>query len=485
VTIDDLTTRAVPAAVGSTDDIVRRAGAVPPLGGFPTLDVLAARFDQIERDNPDLVSSRRVATSRLGEPVLMYSIGGGTATPPSRDHLVVGGVHPNEPIGSWTAIHLAETLCTDAELRTALDATWHIVPSIDPDGGRLNEGWFHAPEDRGFYARRFYRPAPDEQVEWTFPTAYEGAYFDRVMPETLGLMRLIDEIRPDLYVSLHNGEMGGVYYYLSRPVPELTEVLHAVPASLGLPLDTGEPESPFLERYAPAVFGTGTIADAYDYLESLGVDPALEIGGSSSSEYASRHGTLGLVAELPYWKHPDADDTSPTDESYGDLLRRTGADMTATGETLAALLARAEPALTIASPFLRASRAFVPMLVRNGAVDRARADAPGAARPATVAERFSCEDLVHCFRLRYGGMLLRALEVESVAGTASAPLRRLADETAALYATWQSEAAAVDRAEVIPIASLVGVQYGAVLAAAAHLAPSGGHGRGESAAERP
>jgi hypothetical protein len=479
VTIHDRVTRASSAAVGSTDDIVRRAGAVPPLDGFPTLDDLWRHFARLGRENPGLVSSRRVATSRLGEPILMYSVGSG-----SRDHLIVGGVHPNEPIGSWTAIHLAETLCADDELRAALDATWHIVPSIDPDGGRLNEGWFADPGDRGHYARRFYRPAPDEQVEWTFPTSYKDAYFDRVMPETLGLMRLIDELRPDLYVSLHNGEMGGVYYYLSRPVPELTEVLHAVPASLGLPLDTGEPESPFLERYAPAVFGTGTIADAYDYLESLGVDPAPEIAGSSSSEYASRHGTLGVVAELPYWKHPDADDGSPTDESYADLLRRTGGEMTATGEALVDLLSRAEPLLTFESPFLRASRAFVPMLVRMGAVDRARAASPESARPATVAERFSCEDLVHCFRLRYGGMLLRVVEAEAVAGTATAPLRRLVDETAVLYAAWQAEAAAVDRAEVIPISSLVGVQYGTVLAAAAHLAAGGAAGDETGSAPR-
>ena len=469
MTLHDSVTRTSSAVVGSTDDIVRRAGAVPPLDGFPTLDELAARFARIERDAPGLVSSRRVATSRLGEPITMYTIGSG-----ARHHLVVGGVHPNEPIGSWTAVHLAETLCADDELRDRLDATWHVVPSIDPDGGRLNEAWFADPGDRGRYARGFYRPAPDEQVEWTFPTSHKAAYFDRVMPETLGLMRLIDELRPDLYVSLHNGEMGGVYYYLSRPVPELTEALHAVPASLGLPLDTGEPESPFLERYAPAVFGTGTVAEAYDYLESLGVDPAAEIAGSSSSEYASRWGTLGLVAELPYWKHPDADDTSATDESYGDLLRRTGAQMTATGEALADLLARAEPLLTLATPFLRASRAFVPMLVRAGAVDRVRADEPSSARAATVAERFSCEDLVHCFRLRYGGMLLRALEAEAVAGTATAPLRRLADEAEALWSGWRDAAAAADGAEVIPIASLVGVQYGAVLAAAVHLADAPG-----------
>ena len=448
--------------VGSTDDIVRRAGEVLPIDGFPTIDALVARFAEIERAHPGLVSSRQVATSRLGEPIRVYTIGSGT-----RAALIVGGVHPNEPIGSWTAIHLAETLCDDVTLREGLDTTWHIVPSIDPDGGRLNEGWFDAPGDRNFYARRFYRPAPGEQVEWSFPTAYKKAYFDRVLPETLGLMRLIDEVEPDLYVSLHNGEMGGVYYYLSRPVPELVDVLHAIPASLGLPLDIGEPEAPYLEVYADAVFGTGRISDAYDYLEGLGLDAAASIGGSSSSEYALRYGTLSLVAELPYWKHPDADDRSPIDESYADLVRRTAADMNTTGKILADLLERARPLLRLDTPFLRASTAFIPALVRMEEADVARAALPAAQRPATVAERFSCEDIVQCFRLRYGGMLLRALEAESNAGIASAPLRRLVDEAGMLYAAWQTEAAALDTAEVIPIAALVGVQYGAVLAAAA------------------
>lgn len=390
-----------------------------------------------------------------------------------RSFLVVGGVHPNEPIGFLTVIHLVEQLLADPDLLASSGATWHIIPCIDPDGTRLNEGWFHAPQDRNFYARRFYRPEPDLQVEWSFPTDYKRVYFDTMMPETQALARVIDEVRPELYVALHNGEMGGVYYYLSRAEPALHEVLRRLPAEFGLPLDTGEPEAPYLEVYAPAIFGTGSIADAYDYLEGLGLDPTTTVGGSSSSEYASRYGTLSLVAELPYWKHPDADDPTELDESYAALLARTGALMGETGAKLAEILAEAEALVTISTPFLTASRVFVPMLSAMAERDRTRAALESSARPATVAERFGCEDLVHCFRLRYGGMLLRALEAESVAGLASAPLRRLTARMADLYGTWQDEAAAVDTTEVIPLASLVGVQYGAILAAAAHLAGSG------------
>jgi hypothetical protein len=448
--------------VCSPEDILRRAGRLPDRTGFPTTDALWARFAELEAQHPDLVSSRRIATSRLGEPIRVYTVGHG-----SRGNIIVGGVHPNEPIGSWTAIQLAEDLIADAGLRDALDATWHIIPTIDPDGLRLNEGWFDDPGDRTHYARHFYRPAPDEQVEWTFPNSYKNAYFDRVLPETLGLMLLIDEVKPDLLVSLHNGEMGGVYYYLSRPDAALQEVLTRLPGSLGLPLAVGEPESPFLTEYGPAIFGMGGISQAYDYLEELGVDPTTQIGGSSSAEWAGRHGALSLVSELPYWSHPDADDETALDETYGELVTRTAHDLLDAGRQLEAILDAAEPQLEIVSPFLRASRAFVPMLSSLAETDLARAALPESSRPATVAERFDREDLVHCFKLRYGGILLRALEAQTKAGLASPDLRRLAGELEGVYAEWLSAPSIADDAEVIPISRLVGVQYGAILAAAA------------------
>jgi hypothetical protein len=449
-------------AVCSPEDILRRAGRLPDRTGFPTTDALWARFAELEAQHPELVSSRRIATSRLGEPIRVYTIAGGP-----RSNIIVGGVHPNEPIGSWTAIQLAEDLLADAALRDALDATWHIIPTIDPDGLRLNEGWFDDPGDRRHYARNFYRPAPDEQVEWTFPNAYKRAYFDRVMPETLGLMLLIDEVKPDLLVSLHNGEMGGVYYYLSRPGADLQDLLTRLPGSLGLPLAIGEPESPYLTEYGPAIFGMGDISQAYDYLEALGIDPVSHIGGTSSAEWAGRHGALSLVAELPYWSHPDADDTTELTETYGQLVKRTADDLVAAGRHLEETLAAAEPELTIVSPFLRASRAFVPMLASIAETDLARAELPESARPATVAERFDREDLVHCFKLRYGGMLLRALEAQTAAGLASPDLRRLTEQLDALYEEWLHTPSIADDAKVIPISRLVGVQYGAILAAAA------------------
>ncbi len=450
---------------GTVEDALHRAARVPVMERFPTVDEPAAAASALARAHPGLVHERRVGTSRLGEPLLAYAVGDGPA-----QHLVVGGVHPNEPVGSCTALHLLRDLSEDEPLRRALGATWHVVPCLDPDGMRLNEGWFAGPPDRGRYARHFYRPAPDEQVEWTFPFAHRGHRFDRAMPETLALMGLIDALRPWLMVTLHNAELGGVYYYASRPLPGLVDALHALPRRLGLPLHRGQPEEPSAPVWAEAVYGMPPLAAVYDDLERLGVDAASVLAGSSSAEHASRYGTLSLVAEVPCWSHPAAADGTPSGRRHDEVLRTAAAALAESGDLLAALLAAAEPLLGPATPFLRAARAFVPVLGQAAAAQRARADSPEHERPATVAEAFTAEDLVRCYRLRYGGTLVRALGADVAAGTAPAPLRRLHEQACALFERWLADAARLEGAVALPVATAVGVQHGATLAAAALLA---------------
>src|SRR5262245_11417764 len=203
--------------------------AVPPMERFLTVDELNAGIDALATEFPSIASVRRIGSSRLGEPLRMLTIGGGP-----RNALVFAFPHPNEPIGGMTVQHLGRLLCEDAALRDELDFSWHFIPCIDPDGTRLNEGWFAGPFTRRHYARHFFRPAPDQQVEWTFPLAYKRAYFDRTLRETEALMRIIDELRPELMYSLHNAEHGGVYYYVSRDAPELYPTLQALPAWEGL-----------------------------------------------------------------------------------------------------------------------------------------------------------------------------------------------------------------------------------------------------------
>ncbi|MCU1528560.1 MAG: peptidase, partial [Frondihabitans sp.] len=140
--------------------VLAAAKAMPSIEGFPTVDELAAWFETLEAQDPDRVASSRIGSSRLGEPLRCVTIGDGSV-----DVVVVAGVHPNEPIGFRTIQQLATTLLEGGAV-ASLDVRWHLVPCIDPDGTRLNEGWFDGAGDRRVYARNFYRPAPNEQVEW-------------------------------------------------------------------------------------------------------------------------------------------------------------------------------------------------------------------------------------------------------------------------------------------------------------------------------
>lgn len=437
---------------------------VPAMTGYPTVDQLLDRLEGLRAEHPELIAVERIGTSRLGEPLWLYTLGEGRLS-----GLLAGGVHPNEPIGSVTILHLVEQLASSADLRERLDTTWRIIPCADPDGMRLNEGWFQTPGDAETYFRHFYRPAGDEQVEWTFPLSYKRAYFDAMLPETQALQRAIDAARPDFYVPLHNAESGGAYYYLSEPMPELYCALQQLPERFGIPLHRGEPEAAHFTELTPGIFDMGTVEEVYDWLEGLGLDPAPPgSAGDASTSYARRYGTLSMIAELPLQRQPDADDLTLSEHQYADLLEQEGRLLVADGERLQSMLAQAEPDLRLETPLLRASRCFLPMVSRSGESQRARACLEENSRSATGSEVSGLPGVRHMLRLRFGGIFLRALEAECAAGTASAQLRRLAEEMEGLFTLWLQEAADCPSGQTheIPAHDVASVQCGAVLALA-------------------
>jgi len=458
------------AATVSEDEIVMRASSLPELDGYPTVDELLERMEALRAEFPDLLTRRRIGTSRLGEPIMKYTLGAGDADGRHTRCLVVGGIHPNEPIGSHTILRLLDDLLRDASLRERLATVWHVIPCIDPDSMRLNEGWFDDPFDAETYFRNFYRPPGREQVEWTFPIDYKQKYFDATLPETQALQRVIDELRPDLYIPLHNSETGGAYYYLSPAARDLSPLLHRLPAELGIPLHLGEPEAAHLAELAPAVFASGTSEEAYEWRVQNDLDPVPPgAAGQSSTSYASRYGTVSLIAELPIWRTFGADDTRPSGANYADLLRGAGEALIETGTRLSALLERVRPLLTLDSPFLRSAEAFVPGMTRAGRHMCERSQDAANDREASVAERPM--STVWMYRLRFGGALLRALRTEVAAGSAPVHVRRAAFELDRSWIGWLAQREADERPEGIPVADVVGVQYGAVLGLVAH------HGR--------
>lgn len=438
--------------------------AVPDFWAFPLVDELVHQLHQLASRYPQVAWAERVGTSRLGEPIPALRVEGG-----EREALVFGGVHPNEPIGGLTALHLAESLLATPPLRERLGYSWTIIPCIDPDGTRLNEGWFKGPFVRSHYGRNFYRPAGDQQVEWTFPFQYKNAYFDAVMPETFALMRLIDERKPALMCSLHNGELGGVYYYLSGPLPKVYPDLQAIPCRFGLPLDRGEPEVPYVERFADAIYGMIRREDSYDFAEATGTDPLSDHSGASSASYAARYGTVTLVSELPYWVDPRFTSTEPVAERYGALLRVRAAKLRSLVAVLKDALHAVEKDLVTRSPFLRAAKAFIASIGHLPEQDEYRAGLAESDRPATVSEEHALEDIVHCFRLRYGGILLRALDGEVAVGNGTPAIMQERRRLSEIYEDWAEEGDRATPMPPAPLRALVATQYGAILATAAGL----------------
>jgi len=423
-----------------------------PVDAFPTVDEMTAFTQRLAAEHPDRVTVREIGRSRAGDPIQLLSI----VAPGARGRaFVIGQPHPNEPIGMATIMAMTQGLLRHPDLLEQYGVDWHFVPVADPDGTRLNEGWFAGPFTREHYARSFYRPAGEQQVEWTFPFRSGDFEVDNPMPETLALMAAIDEIRPTVLASLHNGELGGGYFYVQEGAArDYCEGLGELCLAHGIPLHLGDPETPFSELLAPAVFTVPTAQQIHDFVVAIGGDPASLVTGANSGEYAARHGDVhGIAIELPYWRDARSDDATahPSGRSLREVVLE-GLDLQASMDArLADLLHRGavEP-----SPFSEALTGFLGMsdyleVQRQEAVNN-----PDGDRPATVAEVFSVMDNVHMFRLRMGGMLLRALASDS-------PVRAEAED---LFSGWCAEAAADSKSEVIPILDLVGVQAGAILA---------------------
>lgn len=428
---------------------------LPTLDGFPTVDELHDFVSALADCHPDRVTLRDVGRSRAGDPIQLLSIRSDGAR---GDLLVVGQPHPNEPIGMATITVLCERLLGNEAALDALGVNWHFVPCVDPDGTRLNEGWFAGPFTREHYSRHFYRPGGESQVEWTFPFRTNDFSVDAPLPETVALMAAIDEVRPTVVASLHNAELGGAYFYTHSGGPQLYQRLTALCEEQGVPLHLGEPEFPLSTVHAPAVYSVPTAEQMYQLATAVGIDPADIVTGASSLDYARKYGEpVAVVIELPYWRDDRAADLSddPSGRSRRDVVVSEIDAEAASMATIRRLVDEASP-LPL-SPFADAVHSFL-RLQESGYSEQRRQQAqtdPDFDRPATVAEAFTIRDDHYAGRLRMSGMLLRALPVDS-------PVRA---ETERLFDEWCAEAAAAGKAEVIPIRNLVAVQAGAILAA--------------------
>ncbi|MFX0009301.1 MAG: M14 family zinc carboxypeptidase, partial [Candidatus Hermodarchaeota archaeon] len=265
------------------------------------------------------VELKEIGKSKEGRPINCLKIGNG-----KENALLFAFPHPNEPIGSMSLEFLSHFLAENPEFTNNTSYTWYLIKVIDIDGAILNEGWFKGEFEPLKYARNYYRPAPYEQIEWSFPINYKKINFETPTPETRALIDLIQTLKPKFMYSLHNSGFGGVYFYISYAIANLFEDLVKFVKKEQLPLHLGEPEAPYIIKLHDAIFQMFGVQEQYDYLEGKGIENPTEFikNGTSSYDYLNKvagEESFTLVCEMPYFYNKSIEDTSKTEFERRDL----------------------------------------------------------------------------------------------------------------------------------------------------------------------
>ena len=295
---------------------------IPKYKEFMTISELDDSSKKLANDFAN-VELKEIGKSRAGKIIYCLKIGEG-----KENVLLFAFPHPNEPIGSMTLEFLSNFLAENPEFTKDTGFTWYLVKAIDIDGAILNEGWFKGEFNPLKYAMNYYRPAPSEQVEWTFPASYKKLKFETPPPETQALMHLMEEIEPKFMYSLHNSGFGGVYFYVSRGVGNLFDNLVNFVKGEHLPLHLGEPEAPYMKKLHDSIFQMFGVQEQYDFVEAKGIENPQEFlkSGTSSFDYLKRitgEESFTLVCEMPYFYNKSIEDTSLTEFERRDLLLKS------------------------------------------------------------------------------------------------------------------------------------------------------------------
>jgi len=323
---------------------------------FETFCSVTDLVDLVERLRADSSFEVQVAgTSAGGVPVHHVRFGKGSAKA-----MLVGGVHAMEPIGGLTVFSLMMLLAQRNRALLEVDVEWHIVPCIDPDGARLNEGWSQQPFSLERFMRHYYQQAYRDQADMSFPVTYKNLKWDQPSPEAQVLQRLLDAVQPDFYMPLHNGRTGGASYFISQDLGGATyEKLYELLRQHRFPLQKRPIWKDVYSPYSTGVMPAPTVERYYDYLEQTTSSPEKRIPagwGAFSHEYLAKikPDALTFIAEFGYGEHP----ADQSERLTGDNLRRFKLEVEAESKFLGTMLleewSRVKEELDPGNPFYRA-----------------------------------------------------------------------------------------------------------------------------------
>ena len=436
---------------------------LPAPDRFLTVDELEASTDRQLADLPGLCSWV-CGHDADGREMRCLEAGDGP-----RRALLLGHVHPEEPVGTLLLEYLLRLFAT-TDVSRRLGFRLSAIKVCDPIAARLNESWMAQPYDLAGYVRNVYRSAYADQPIWTFPVQYKGYRFDRPLPETKAMMAAIDAEPLDLLMPLHNCSFYGGYYYVSDSDAELLDELCAVRRASAIPAHRGEPELPYVDTLGDGIYGAVTVAAEIDYLTSqLGGSEVPVSAGCDADEYAmKRWGSHVVLAEVPCFTSDQVADTTPAGLTRGEAKL---AGIAREEELVAWLRPRYEQArglLEAGSPWQRAVSGYLADAARDlpAETQQARSE-PAFGGEATVAQCFDSlynrELLALCRLGQFGRMV-------AVEAGRDARLAALAGEVDARLG--ERLAAVVQAAALRPVAirSRLQMQLGALLASMAYVA---------------
>ncbi len=294
-------------------DISKIMGAVPNHEAFLTVDQLNVLMHKRAREF-SLEVKQFGKSSVSGESLHYLKMGSG-----KKVALVWGFPHPNEPIGTLLIDFLVEYFGRHPDVLKETDYTWYFVYNADPEGARLNESWFGKPFSLMHYFNGFYRPPANRMIDWTFPIEYENAKWNQPLEETKALMGLIDELKPELMYPLHNAGFEAAYFLSTRKFsPGYYERIKEHYRELGIPLNMGEPEEPFMHAIERPFYYDFGFKDYYDHRKKTGGSDTF-LHGDNSTGYLLRvkPSAVVLKAEVCYFLTPALEN-----QNQSELTRR-------------------------------------------------------------------------------------------------------------------------------------------------------------------
>ena len=389
---------------------------VPEYDSFMTVDELNESSFELKRKYPDTVDLFEIGRSTDGEPIYCLKLGNGKLKA-----LLYAFPHPNEPVGSLMVDYISWKLAESRELMKLFDYTWFIIKVADVDGARLNEGWFKKPYSFLEYILNYYRPAGNQQVEWTFPIDYKTLKFDSPIPETKALMNIIEQEKPIFIYSLHNAGFGGVYYYITEEAHLLYPIYEKSADDRNVPLALGEPEVPYVKKVADAVYMMPTTVETYDYLEKYAdKDPAKIIkSGDSSFGYARKFNPclFELVCEVPYYYDERIEDERETEFIRRDLVLEFLEFQKEDMEELERMMEKIKDRINVRTKFQQALEYFVETFKEGFPAQKKWAETSDELnRKAIVAEEFDNRYVARSYSLFKWGLFLRMLKANNEGG---------------------------------------------------------------------